>query len=171
MDGSTVAGTPFFPTVKKWAAVVARVLLGLVFVAAGLGKVFEGADPRKMLFNPFPDFLQSAFNAAIFSWLPRIELIIGLLLLIGIAARIMAVIAGCLAAAFAINNAWLLGRGLGYEPCTCFGVLDTWLKAELSTQSSLIIDIVMLGLVLVVLFWSRGSLPTIPPGLSRKTDG
>ncbi len=171
MTGPTVAGAPFFLAVKKWAAVVARVLLGLVFVAAGLGKVFEGADPRKMLFNPFPDFLQSAFNAAIFSWLPRIELVIGLLLLIGIAAKIMAVIAGCMATAFAINNAWLLGLGLGYEPCSCFGVLDRWLKAELSTQGSLIFDIVMLGLVLVVLFWGNGGLFTIPPWLSRKTHG
>ncbi len=156
---------------RRWAGIGARVLLGAIFVAAGFGKMFTRADPAEMIFNPFPGFMAGAFDAAVYTWLPRIELVMGVLLIIGIATGIMAFIAAGLSSAFIVNNAWLLSQGLGLEPCSCFGILDRWLRAELSTRGSLIFDVVMLGLVAVTLLWSGGRLLNINPWQSGGNNG
>ncbi len=140
---------------RKWGGTGSRVLLGLIFVAAGVGKMLTQGDPTKMLFNPFPDYMTATFNAAIFTWLPRVELCIGILLILGIIVKPMAVLSAALALSFIVNNSYLLMKGLGYEPCTCFGILDSWLKAERSTTGSLFLDIVMLSMALIVIFWSK----------------
>ncbi len=147
---------PDYVVIKRWVGAGNRILLGLIFMAAGLGKIFiTQADPTKVLFNPFPDFMASTFNTAIFTWLPRIELVIGALLIVGILVKPMLILSGTLSLAFIINNSYLLTRGLGYEPCSCFGILDRWLKAELSTTGSLVFDIVMMGMAFIILFWSK----------------
>ena len=89
---------------KHWLAIGASTLLGLVFVAAGLGKLLQPTEAFKIFFTSYPaylvDFLTPAFFKAIFTWLPRIELIVGLLLITGIAAKLMAAFSSVLIAAF-----------------------------------------------------------------------
>jgi len=135
----------------------ASIILGIIFFAAGLGKLLTEAEGFKMIFNPFPDFLASAFANTIFIWLPYIEIVIGLLLIIGIVPKLMAILSAVLIVGFITNNAWLLSRGLGYEPCTCFGILDRIIGVELSTTGSLYLDIVMLALVLIIVFCHQSS--------------
>jgi len=142
---------------KHRIGIGASIILGIIFVAAGLGKLLSQAEGFKMIFNPFPALLASAFADAIFIWLPYVEIVIGLLLIIGIVPRLMAVISALLIAGFITNNVWLLSRGLGYEPCTCFGILDRIIGVELSTVGSLRLDIVMLALVLIILFCHKSS--------------
>jgi len=150
-------------TYKYRIGIGTSIVLGIIFVAAGLGKLLTEAEGFKMIFNPFPDFLASAFANAIFNWLPCVEIVIGLLLIIGIVPKLMAVLSAVLIVGFITNNAWLLSRGLGYEPCTCFGILDRIIGVEISTAGSLYLDIVMLALVLIVLLCHPSSFWNIHP--------
>jgi len=147
--------------------------LGLVFVAAGLGKLLQPAEAFKIFFSSYPayllDFLRPAFFKAIFVWLPRIELIVGLLLIMGIAAKLMAAFSSVLIAGFIANNSWLLSQGLGYDPCSgCFGMLERITQARLSTVGALYLDIGMLVLVLIILFCYPGNFLTTRPQFFRK---
>jgi len=148
---------------KHRAGTVGSILLGTIFVIAGLGKLFTPAEGFKTIFNPFPGFIGAAFTDAVFGWLPYIEIIIGLLLIIGIMPRFMAVLSALLIAGFITNNAWLLSQGEGYEPCSCFGVLDRIIGVELSTTGSLYLDIVMLALAGVVVFCYQSHFFNIRP--------
>jgi len=142
---------------------VAGIILGIIFVAAGFGKLLTDVEGFTTIFNPFPGFLASAFADAIFIWLPYLEIVIGLLLIIGVLPKLIAVIAAVLSAGFITDKVWLLSQGLGYEPCTCFGVLDRILGLELSTTGSLYLDVIMLALVVIVLFCHKSSFFNIYP--------
>ena len=123
-----------------------------------------------MIFNPFPGFLASAFTHVVFIWLPYVELLIGLLLIIGIMPKLMALLSAVLIAGFITNNAWLLSRGLGYEPCTCFGILDRIMQVELSTAASLYLDIAMLALILIVILYHKSSFFNVYPRFSARGE-
>ena len=158
---------------RHWLAIGASILLGLVFVVAGLGKLLQPAEAFKIFFTSYPaylvDFLTPVFFKAIFTWLPRIELIVGLLLIMGIAAKLMAAFSSMLIAGFIANNSWLLSQGLGYEPCSgCFGMLERITQARLSTVGALYLDIGMLVFVLIILFCYPGNFLTTRPWFFRK---
>ena len=142
---------------------VAGIVLGIIFVAAGFGKLLTDVEGFTKIFNPFPGFLASAFADAIFIWLPYLEIVIGLLLIIGVLPKLMAVISAVLIVGFITDKVWLLSQGLGYEPCTCFGVLDRILGVEISTTGSLYLDVIMLVLVIIILFWHKSSFFNIYP--------
>ena len=150
---------------RQWIGVGAGIILGLIFVAAGLGKLLQ-AEAFKIFFNPFPSALAPAFAEAVFVWLPSIELIVGLLLIIGVAAKLMAAFSSVLIAGFMANNSWLLSRGLRYEPCGCFG----WVEAKLSIVGALYLDIGMLALVLIILFCYQGDFFNSYPWFWRKGE-
>ena len=152
---------------KRWLAIVASMLLGLIFVAAGLGKLLQHAEVFRIYFASYPsyllDLLSPAFFEAIFVWLPPIELTIGLLLIIGIEAKLMAVFSSVLVAGFMANNSWLISQGLKYESCGCFGIIEKLTQARLSTVSALYIDIGMLALVVIILLYYPGNFITVRP--------
>jgi uncharacterized membrane protein YphA (DoxX/SURF4 family) len=148
---------------KHRAGTWASIVLGLIFMAAGFGKLFSPAYIFKLTFNPFPGFISTAFSNSVFHWLPYLEIIIGVLLIIGIMPRFAAVLAGLLIAGFITHNAWRLNQGLAYTPCTCFGVLDRILGLELSTTDSLYLDIAMLVLAFLVIFCHKGRFFNIRP--------
>ena len=152
------------------AGVIAGIILGLIFLAAGLGKLLQegGAFRLKILVSPFPEFFMPEIMRAAFVWLPWVEVVVGALLLIGVAARFMSVISSVLIAGFIANNSWMLVRGLGYEPCYCFGIWEVMAKARLSTVTSMYIDVIMLALVLVVLFCYQRHFFSIYPWFLRR---
>ena len=153
---------------RHWAGIGSGIILGLIFVISGLGKLLSQAESFKTIFNPFPDFLAPVFAEAVFSWLPYIELIVGLLLIIGILAKLMAVFSLVLIAGFITNNSWLLSRGLGYEPCSgCFGIMERIIQVELSTVGALYMDIGMLALALIILLCYPGKFFTLRPWFLR----
>lgn len=153
---------------KHRISIWASILLGIIFVAAGLGKLFTSAEGFKTIFDPFPGFMATAFSDAVFNYLPYLEIVIGLALIIGIMPRFAAVLSALLIAGFITNNAWLLIQGAGYEPCTCFGVLDRILGVELSTSGSLYLDFIMLALVGVVVFCHGSRFFNIRPHFSEQ---
>ena len=89
---------------RYWISIGASIILGLIFVVSGLGKSLSQAESFKTIFNPCLDFLAPVFVEAVFSWLPYIELIVGVLLIIGIANKLVAVFASVLITGFINNN-------------------------------------------------------------------
>jgi len=137
---------------RYWVSVGASIILGLIFVTAALGKLLQQTETFKIFYTSDKALLTPALADAVAVWLPPIELVVGLLLIIGIATKLVAVFSSGLIAAFMVNNSWLLSQGLGHEPCDCFGVLEIIFQGSLSTTGALYLDIGMLVLAFIVVF-------------------
>jgi len=135
---------------KHWTGTGAGIILGIILIIAGLGKLLYQAEFLAVILPG--SFLSETQARLIAEWLPWLELIFGLLLFTGVAARLMAVLACLLIATFMAYNSWLIRHGQGYEPCGCLGIVERWTQGELSTVGSLYLDVVMLAFALIVLF-------------------
>src|SRR5262245_32307708 len=105
-------------TVWPWLAVVARLVLGGVWLAAGVAKV---GDPESSVravraYQLVPDPLERAVGYS----LPLLEICLGVLLIIGLAQRLVAIATAVLLAVFIVGIATAWARGLQIE-CGCFG--------------------------------------------------
>ncbi len=103
---------------QRVLSLVARVALGLVLISAGALKV---ADPNAAItavsaYQILPEGLATIVGYG----LPFFEIMLGLLLVIGLATRASAATAGVLMVVFiaAVSSAW--ARGLSID-CGCFG--------------------------------------------------
>ena len=150
----------------NWFATGAGIVLGLIFLVAGLGKLLNPME-SSILFV-FPDFLPNAVDKFIYQWLPRIEVLIGVLLITGIAARLVASLALALTVSMIANNSILLVQGLGDKPCGCFGEAERLAQLSLSVTGALYIDVVMLILGFMVLFFYQGRFFNINPWFLRR---
>ena len=148
---------------KHRISIGAGIILGLIFVVAGLGKLLHQPDTVRIFFIPLPDFLTQAVAKAVFNWLPRIELAIGLLLIAGIATKLVAIFSLVLIAGFITHNSLLIINRLGGEPCDCLGKLVNIPITELSVTGALVIDVVMLALILLILFWGQRTFFDVHP--------
>jgi len=151
---------------RNWLAIGAGIILGLVFLVAGLGKLLNQTE--SFVIFVFPEFLPTALDKFIFRWLPCIETIVGLLLIAGIAARLVASLALALTASLMVNNSILLIQGFGDKPCGCFGMAESWVQYRLSVAGALYIDIIMLILGFMVVFYSQGKFVNIYPWFLRR---
>ena len=147
---------------KRWIGLGAAIVLGLIFLLAGVGKLLGQLEGSFIFFTPFADFLLP-FAPEIYLWLPVIEIAVGLLLITGVLARPAAALAVGLIAVFMANNSWLISHGFGAEPCGCFGILEEIAQLRLLTIGSLGLDVVMLLLALATLFLARVSFFNINP--------
>ncbi len=101
-----------------WARTAARLVLGGVLIAAGLVKL---TDPEASVravraYRLLPDALERVVGYG----LPPLEIVVGLLLVVGLGTRVAAGIGGLLMALFIIGVASAWARGLQIE-CGCFG--------------------------------------------------
>ncbi len=135
-------------SVNKYIVFVLRILLGLIFILAGLSKTtapiaeFIGLA-RQWNILPEPWITIYAFT------LPWVELIAGTLLLVGAWPRINAGLISLMLLSFIIAISINLSRGFSLENCGCFG---GWLQLGESMQDLLWRDSVMLlGSVWVML--------------------
>ncbi len=150
----------------NWFATGAGIVLGLIFLVAGLGKLLNPMDSS--IIFVFPDFLPNAVDKFIYQWLPRIEILIGVLLITGIAARLVASLALALTVSMIANNSILLVQGLGDKPCGCFGEAERLAQLSLSVTGALYIDVVMLILGFMVLFFYQGRFFNINPWFLKR---
>ena len=97
---------------------LARLVLGGVLIAAGASKVTDpdGSVRAVRAYRLLPDGLERVIGYG----LPPLEIVVGLLLFVGLATRLSAVIAGVLMLAFAAGVASAWARGLQID-CGCFG--------------------------------------------------
>ena len=151
---------------KYWVGLGASIILGLIFVAAGTGKL--SAETELLAISQVKSFLGPTFVGMVSDYLPWVELVLGILLIIGFATKLMACFSTLLIFAFIGTNSWMIKLGRAYEPCSCFGVFDKVFLGKLSTMDSLYLDIGMLALVLIILFYYPSDILTIRPWFLRK---
>jgi len=130
---------------NRYLSLVFRIVVGVVFIISGAGKLPEGAAFVDQVeeANILPHALAWVYGTA----LPYVEIVIGALLILGLLSRFAAGIGGLAALSFIIGNSTRLYRGL-YGECGCFGNIAS---LQFSTQDALIIDFVLLILALQIL--------------------
>ncbi len=145
-------------------SVVASIILGLVFTIAGAGKLLNLAETDSIPYSPDAVSLAPILASGFSAWFPPVvELILGLLLIIGVATRLMATFSSVLIAIYIGYNGWMIGHGRAYEPCGCLGIFDRIFAGDLSTMQSLFIDVGLLILAAIILFACPGDFFAIRP--------
>ncbi|MEV4171466.1 MauE/DoxX family redox-associated membrane protein [Nonomuraea sp. NPDC049709] len=96
----------------------ARLVLGGVLIVAGALKIGNPADSVVAVkaYQLLPESIAVAVGYA----LPILEIVVGVLLVVGLLTRVAAVIAGLLMFAFVFGIAWAWANGLRID-CGCFG--------------------------------------------------
>jgi uncharacterized membrane protein YphA (DoxX/SURF4 family) len=113
-----LATEPRHAAAARWISTGARLVLGGVFVVAG---VLKAVDPQSSVAAVGAYQLLPASLATIVGWgLPFAEIALGLLLLAGIATRAVAAVAGLLLVIFIAGVVSAAARGLSID-CGCFG--------------------------------------------------
>jgi uncharacterized membrane protein YphA (DoxX/SURF4 family) len=109
---------PTWPSRQPWASLVVRLVLAGVALAAGVAKIvdLEGSVRAVRAYDLVPRDLADVVGYG----LPVIEIIIGLLLLVGLLTRWAALANGLLMLAFVAGVASAWARGLSID-CGCFG--------------------------------------------------
>lgn len=114
---------------SKYLLLIARIILGVTFIFAGMEKISEPSAFAKAIYDYklFPEVLIN-FSAVVIPW---IEVVSGLLLVFGIFAKENALILNFLLIVFIILVLISILRGLNIE-CGCFGTASAsrvgWLK-------------------------------------------
>jgi uncharacterized membrane protein YphA (DoxX/SURF4 family) len=116
--GAGVASRERIRIAWPWLAVVARLVLGGVWLAAGVAKIGdpEGSVRAVRAYQLVPDPLERTVGYA----LPLLEICLGILLVIGLAQRLAAIASAVLLVGFVAGIAAAWARGLQIE-CGCFG--------------------------------------------------
>jgi uncharacterized membrane protein YphA (DoxX/SURF4 family) len=104
--------------VKQWAALLARLVVGGVWLWAGLAKLTDplGSVQAVAAYDLLPRALVEPIGYA----LPPVEVVVGLALIAGVMTRGAALISALLFVAFIIGIASAWARGLEID-CGCFG--------------------------------------------------
>lgn len=102
----------------SWVGLLARLILGGVLLAAGLLK-YQHLDKSQMAVRAY-ELLPVSLANILGIVLPFVEIAVGVLLVIGAAVRISALVGGVLMGAFMIGIAQAWARGLSID-CGCFG--------------------------------------------------
>jgi len=104
--------------VKHWIGVLARLIVGVVDVWAGVVKFPDPAANVRQVraFQILPEAVVPTVGHA----LPTVEILIGAMLILGLLTRTFAVLAGIFFVAFIIGIASAWARGLEIN-CGCFG--------------------------------------------------
>ena len=102
----------------SWLGVLARSVVGIVWVAAGVLKLPDPTENVRAV--RAYQLLPESWVPVVGHGLPVLELLVGACLLLGLLVRPLAVLSGLLLVAFiiGIGSAW--ARGLSIE-CGCFG--------------------------------------------------
>ena len=153
----------------RYFAFLSRLVLGGIFVVAGAAKIphivpepgsGESLFQEIMKYQVLPHHLATAYAFV----LPPLEILVGILLIVGIFQKTNSVIAALVTFSFTIAKIQAMARGLDINICSCFGSLIPLL----STQS-LALDFVMLALA-VQIFFHRVEFLTLGPWIKRAVD-
>ena len=121
---------------------IARLVLGVVFVVAGGLKVTtpEASAKATQAYQVLPHDLAAYVGYA----LPIVEVILGLLLLLGLFTRVSAIVTSLLLVVFIAGIAQAWARGLTID-CGCFGGGGTVAADETSYLPRILEDVGMLA--------------------------
>ncbi len=158
-------------------SLIACILVGLTLVIAGSGKLIGFGEVPGQTIEFIGDILPEAwitpgsvyflFEIFVPYVLPISELLLGLLLLVGLASRLIAILCIPLIISFMVNNIWVIGQGLDKFPeCVCFGIWETFFGG-LTPVQSLIYDITLFVLVIIIIFVHPGRFLASRPWLEK----
>lgn len=102
----------------EWVGLVARLVVGVVWVVAGALKLPDPAASVRAV--RAYDLLPEAIVPTVGHVLPLVEVVVGVALVVGVLTRLMAVLSALLFVAFIVGIAAAWSRGLQIE-CGCFG--------------------------------------------------
>ncbi len=155
---------------RRRVGIGAGIILGLIFIASGVGKIQEPTGFLMTLQNT--PYLSAKHIIPLAQWLPWIELSLGILLVAGISARFMSGVSLALVTGFIFQNTWLISRGQGANNCDCFGgignILAPGSQLSLSANHALDLDIVMMALILIILLCYPGQFFNSQPWFLRQ---
>lgn len=144
----------WWPTARPWLPLVARVVLGGVWLWAGGAKVTDLAASVRAVraYQLLPDGVATVVGAG----LPWLEIVLGLLLVAGVAVRFGSLFAAALLVVFLIGIISAAARDLRID-CGCFGSGGE-LDAGQNTAYTLEIlrDSALLVIALALARWPRG---------------
>jgi uncharacterized membrane protein YphA (DoxX/SURF4 family) len=149
----SIATEPRLAAAALWVSTAARLVLGGVFVVAGWLKVI---DPQSSVAAVRAYRLLPASVATLLGWgLPFAEVALGLLLLAGVATRVVAAITAVLLLVFIAAVASAALRGLSID-CGCFGGGGDVAPGQTAYGIEIVRDV---GLLLLAawLMWQPGS--------------
>ncbi|NUR92176.1 MAG: DoxX family membrane protein [Nonomuraea sp.] len=105
-------------SVIPWVTTVARLVLGITLIVAGWLKI--GSPAESITAVKAYQLLPDAIATTVGYGLPILEIVVGVLLVVGLLTRVAAVVAALLMAAFVFGIAWAWTHGLRID-CGCFG--------------------------------------------------
>jgi uncharacterized membrane protein YphA (DoxX/SURF4 family) len=105
-------------TAIPWVTTLARLILGGVLIAAGGLKI--GNPSESVVAVRAYELLPDSVATTVGYGLPIVEIVVGVLLVIGLMTRVAAVVAALLMFAFVFGIAWAWAHGLRID-CGCFG--------------------------------------------------
>jgi uncharacterized membrane protein YphA (DoxX/SURF4 family) len=154
------------PTVRSVISIIACVLIGVVLLFAGTGKLAGlGQVPGQTEFLDkfIPDFMLTPefaqFVGMIFiPWiLPIAEIFLGIGLIAGIWPRFLAILLVPLILGFMANNSYMIASGIDkYPTCECFGIWEEWFGGFTPIQS-IYIDMSLFILALIIIIVHPGN--------------
>ena len=141
--------------VAPWLATAARLLLGGVFLVAGLLKIPDPAAAARAVraYRLLPE----ALVAPVAFGLPVVEIAVGLALIVGVFVRTAAIASAVLLVVFlaGVGSAW--ARGLQID-CGCFGGGGQVAAADTAYPAEVLRDAALLLVALALARWPRSRL-------------
>jgi uncharacterized membrane protein YphA (DoxX/SURF4 family) len=138
-----------------WAGLLARLLVGGVWIAAGVLKLPDPAESVRAV--RAYQLLPEAIVPTVGHGLPALEIVIGALMILGLGLRISAAVSALLQVAFIIGIASAWARGLEIE-CGCFGGGGTAADASSKYPWEIARDVGLFALSALLVFFPRTAL-------------
>lgn len=159
--------------VRTRISLAASILLGITLLFAGSGKLIgfgempgqaleflDAIIPDVLLTPAVASFIGNVFLPYI---VPSVEVCLGILLILSIWPRLIALFSLFLSIIFMSSNFWLIRRGTEEFPsCECFGIWEK-MFGTLTPLQALYIDIVLFALALTIIFVHPGGFLSSPP--------
>jgi len=123
----------------------------LIFLVTGFIKLPVQTDAYTILLVVRRETILLWLGDYVHIIVPWLEIILGLFLISGVAARLTALASSVLIVVFICNNIWLIREGVDLRSCHCLGDAMTRLLASISATEALYIDFAMLGLIFLIL--------------------
>ena len=154
------------PAAARWFSTAMRLVLGVVLLVAGAAKVI---DPQASVAAVRAYELLPGGLVTVVGWgLPFLELVLGVLLLVGIAVRPAALATAVLLAVFVAAVVSAAARGLSID-CGCFGGGGTVAPGQTEYTGEIVRDTLLL-LLAVWLVWQPRSRLALEAGAPDRRE-
>ncbi|OGS41024.1 MAG: hypothetical protein A3J82_08160 [Elusimicrobia bacterium RIFOXYA2_FULL_69_6] len=109
------------PAADAWLGLAARVVLGLVFVAAGTLKAAAPAEEFALVIETYGLVTSRDLILVMAAFLPWLEVVFGYALVFGFLTRLSAAVIGGMSVSFAFALLFTILKGIRLPDCGCFG--------------------------------------------------